>query len=167
MKDNTMLQIITYPNPILRQKANPIKKIDDKIHKLIAEMAEVMYNGDGIGLAAPQVGISKQLIVVDIGEGLMPLINPKIEYKSDEVSTMEEGCLSLPDIRVEVTRPVRIRLTAKDPDGNLISKEADELWAIVFQHEIDHLNGILIIDHISSVQRALLKTKLKNLEKQT
>lgn len=160
-----MLEIITYPNPILRKKAEPVQEIDDEILRILDEMADIMYQKDGVGLAAPQVAISKRIIVVDIGEGLMHLINPEIVRRSEEEKKAEEGCLSFPGIHVEISRPENITVSSLDEKGKRFEIKAEGLWARAFQHEIDHLNGVLIIDHIGTIQRTLLKPKLRKLEK--
>ena len=161
-----MMKIVKYPNPVLRRKAKLISQIDDTIQQFTDEMIETMYIDEGVGLAAPQVGISKQLFVMDIGQGPKTLFNPEIIEKGEEVETLEEGCLSIPGVRVDVTRPSRIRVRGINEAGELEEIEAEGLLARVLQHEIDHLNGVLIIDHASPLQRTLLKSKLKKLEKQ-
>jgi len=160
-----MLKIVTYPNPVLRQKAEPLEDIDDSIRRLIDGMAEVMYSDDGVGLAAPQVGVSERLIVLDAGEGLMSFVNPEIIQKREDEETVEEGCLSLPGIRLEISRPTRIAVRGLNEKGEPVEMEIEGLLARVFQHEIDHLNGILIIDYASSLQRTLMKSRLKELGK--
>ncbi|NQT24031.1 peptide deformylase [candidate division KSB1 bacterium] len=161
-----MYNIVTYPDPVLRTRADEILEIDDELHEIIEEMTETMYVKDGVGLAANQIGLTKRLIIVDAGEGLMVLINPVLTVPEDaRADSMDEGCLSLPDIRVDVTRPDRVHLTALDPDNKSIDLIADGLLARVLQHETDHLNGKMIIDHISSITRRLLRTKLRKLEK--
>ena len=160
-----MLTVVTYPNPVLRKKARPIDGMDDDIRRFIDEMTETMYVKDGVGLAAPQVGVSKRFIVVDGGEGPMSLMNPEIVSVGGEQETLEEGCLSLPDIRVDVLRTTRIVVRGINETSKTVEIEAEGLLARVLQHEIDHLNGILIIDHASSIQRALLKSRLRKLEK--
>jgi len=160
-----MLEIVTYPDPVLRKKAEPVQNLDDGVLKILDEMADVMYLKDGVGLAGPQVGISKRIIVVDIGQGLMPLINPEIVNRINEKKTAEEGCLSFPGIHVDISRPESITWTALNEKGERVEQKAEGLWARVLQHEIDHLDGVLIIDHISTIQRALLKPKLRKLEK--
>lgn len=160
-----MLNIVKYPESILRQKAEPIETINKDIKRLINDMADTMYLNDGVGLAAPQVGISKRVIVLDIGDGLESLFNPMIIEKSDEEESIEEGCLSLPEIHVHVSRPSRIVVRGKNERDKWVRVEAEGLLARVLQHEIDHLNGLLIVDFASSVYRNLLKSKLKQLEK--
>lgn len=160
-----MLEIVTYPNPVLKKKAEPVQEIDDEIRRILDEMADIMYQKDGVGLAAPQVGISKRIIVVDIGEGLMQLINPEIARISGEEKKAEEGCLSFPGIHVEISRPEDVTVAGFNEKGERFELKAEGLWARAFQHEIDHLNGVLIIDHIGTIQRTLLKPKLRKLEK--
>ena len=160
-----MLTIVKYPNPVLRRKANSIHDIDEEIRRLSDDMIETMYTDEGIGLAAPQVGVSKRLIVLDVGQGPMILINPEIVRLEEEQHTVEEGCLSLPGIRIDITRPTQIIVRGIDDQGETREIQAEGLIARVLQHEIDHLNGILIIDHASSIQRSLLKPKLKKLTK--
>ena len=161
-----MLEILTYPDSVLRKKADDVETITDDYHQLIEEMAEAMYDDDGVGLAAPQIGVSKQVIVVDGGEGFMALFNPEIIKTGDDTDTVEEGCLSLPGIRVQVERPTQITLRALNVNGETVQLEIEGLMARIFQHEIDHLNGILIIDRVSSINRSLLKSKLRKLEKE-
>jgi peptide deformylase len=160
-----MLKIRTFPDPVLRQKAEPVETIDDSMRELADKMLEVMYQDEGVGLAATQVGITKRLIVLDSGEGPMICFNPEIIKKGDELETMEEGCLSLPEIRVNTNRPKSIRLKAIDEQGKPIEIQVEGLIARVVQHEIDHLNGVLIIDYASSIQLTMLKSKLKKMKK--
>ena len=160
-----MLTIVKYPNPVLRRKAVSIHDIDEDIRRLSDDMIEAMYLDEGVGLAAPQVGVSKRLIVLDVGQGPMTLINPEIFRSEEEQHTVEEGCLSLPGIRIDIARPTQIIVRGIDDKGETREIQAEGLIARVLQHEIDHLNGILIIDHASSIQRSLLKPKLKKLKK--
>ena len=160
-----MVPIIKYPNPVLRKKAEPVEKIDGDILKIIDDMVDAMYGDDGAGLAAPQIGISKRIIVLDAGYGLRYIVNPEIVKKSDDLESMDEGCLSVPGIRVDIRRPVLVVVRGLDENGQEVEISADGLLARVLQHEIDHLNGILIIDYASSVQRTLLQSKLKKMEK--
>ncbi|MCD6118049.1 peptide deformylase [bacterium] len=159
-------QVVTYPDPVLRLEAEQVSDITDEIKKQLDEMVEIMYEADGVGLAAPQIGDSRRIVVLDIGDGPIKVINPEIIEKSDDLDTEEEGCLSLPGITVKVKRPVQISVKCIDENGKEIVYNADGLMARAFQHEIDHLNGILIIDHTSSAHRALLRTKLRKLEKE-
>ena len=160
-----MMKILTYPDPVLRQKSTPIDAVNDEIRGIVDEMLEVMYKDEGVGLAAPQVGISKRIIVLDSGEGPMALLNPEIIQKGEEEQAIEEGCLSLPGIRLDLVRPTHIVVRGLNDQGDVTEIEMDGLLARVLQHEIDHLDGILIIDRASSLQRTLLRSKLKKLAK--
>ena len=151
----------------MRQKADPVDDIDDEIRRLADDMIEAMYLDEGVGLAAPQVGVSTNICVIDIGQGPMALINPEIIQKGKEEQTVEEGCLSLPGIRLDISRSSHVVVRGLNDQGEWVEIEADGLLARVFQHEIDHLNGILIIDHASSIQRKLLRAKIRKLEKHT
>ncbi len=152
--------IIHYPDSLLRKDCETIDRIDDEVHLLAREMAETMYQGKGIGLAAPQIGVIKQIIVVDIGEGLITLLNPVIDI-TEGADKMEEGCLCLPSITCDVERAMRARVTGLDLNGNEVIYDAEGLLARVFQHEIDHLRGTLIIDHLSKIKRDLILKKYK------
>ena len=156
-----MRKILTFPHPVLRRKAEPVTEIDDEIRALIDDMAESMYGG----LAAPQIGVSKRVIVLDAGFGFRAMINPEIVEVGDATETMDEGCLSLPGIRLDVQRPVHLVVRGKNEESETEEIIVDRLQARVFLHEIDHLNGVLLIDHASSIQRALLRSKLRKLEK--
>jgi len=161
-----MREIVTYPDSVLRETAQPVEEIDDDLRTLIDDMAEVMYDDDGIGLAANQVGDLRRVIVIDAGEGFAVFINPEIVASGDETESVEEGCLSLPGIRVNVTRPTEVTMKAMNLDGEPVKVEAQGLLARVFQHETDHLNGKMIIDHASPLQRTMMKNKLRRLEKE-
>jgi peptide deformylase len=156
-----MTEIVTYPAEVLRQRASAVEKIDGSVFSLIENMADLMYQSDGVGLAAPQAGVSRRVIVLDVGEGLLSLVNPEILETDEEKDTVEEGCLSLPGIRVQVQRPKSVTVRGLNEKGETVVKTAEGMWARAFQHEIDHLNGVLIIDHASMVQKTLLKSKLK------
>lgn len=152
-----ILPIRNYPDPILREKANPVTQLDPTLQKLIDDMVETLYSAPGLGLAAPQVGQSLQLFVYDLSvhEGKHPLIvvmNPQIvETSGEEIS--EEGCLSVPNYREQVKRPSRVKLRGIDREGKPIEMAGEGLLARLFQHEIDHLNGTLLIDRLSSLKR--------------
>ncbi|SES66028.1 peptide deformylase [Natronincola peptidivorans] len=134
-------------DPILRKKSKPVDKIDARIHLLLDDMAETMYHAEGVGLAAPQIGILKQVIIIDIGEGLLELINPEIlDAKGEQCDV--EGCLSLPGRSGDVTRPEIVTIKALNRNGEEIIVEGEGLLARALCHEIDHLNGILFIDKI-------------------
>jgi peptide deformylase len=160
-----ILHICTYPEEILRQRAEPITEIDEEVVKLVDHMAETMYSAPGIGLAATQVGVAKQVLVADIAprrpeSELIVLINPEIVAAEGEV-IFEEGCLSVPDYQAEVKRNERITVRGLNLKGEEVEIEAEGLLAIVLQHEIDHLNGILFIDRLSKLKRDLYKRRLK------
>jgi len=148
-----------YPDAILREKAFPINHVSSAEHDLIEGMSQIMYMYKGIGLAAPQVGIQKRIIIADIGEGLITFINPEI-VDQNNYENNEEGCLSLPEIQVNISRSLNISVQGIDSDGNDMKVECSGLLARVIQHEIDHLNGVLIIDHASTAERYILKKKL-------
>ncbi|HSH70993.1 MAG: peptide deformylase [Deferrisomatales bacterium] len=153
-----LLEILQFPHPVLRQRADEVREIDATIHRLARDMAETMHRAPGIGLAAPQVGVSSRLIVVDLSAGeepdqLLVLVNPEIVCKEGKIR-MEEGCLSVPDLRETVTRCERVVVRGQDLQGNMVEVEGDELMAVALQHEIDHLDGMLFIDHLSQLKRS-------------
>jgi len=159
-----MDNLLIYPDSILRKLAQPIENIDGRVKDIADRMAEIMYANKGIGLAAPQVGISRQIIIVDIGQGLRALINPEIVGGEGE-SVMEEGCLSLPTIEVPVKRMEKVFIRGRNLESKEVSLELFGFPGRVYQHEIDHLNGILIIHHISRLKRELLiKRMIKDLK---
>ena len=155
-----MDEIRIYPDPVLIKKAIPVQNIDQKIKKVVDRMVNVMYANKGIGLAAPQIGILKQIVVVGLGKDWRALINPEIVEGEGE-SVMEEGCLSLPNIEVPVKRMEKVYIRAWNLDGKEASLELSNFSGRVYQHEIDHLNGILIIHHISRLKRELLIKKMR------
>lgn len=159
------LSIITAPDPRLKIKARPVPAVDDKVRRLMDDMLETMYGSIGIGLAAPQVGEPSRVIVIDIardGEKPQPLklANPEILWRSPEMVTCNEGCLSLPEQYAEVERPARIRLRYVDYQNEIREIEAEGLLSTCLQHEIDHLDGVLFVDHISSLKRGMILRKL-------
>jgi peptide deformylase len=160
-----VLNICTYPDPILRMKASPVRTFDDNLCKLIEDMAETMYNAPGIGLAANQVGEPIQLLVIDLQKpddehGLIVLINPQIVAAEGDI-THEEGCLSVPEFFTEVKRCDQVTVKAVDEHENPVEIQASGLLAIAIQHEIDHLNGKLIIDRMGSISRDIFIRKWK------
>jgi peptide deformylase len=168
----SILPITIYGDKILRKKVDPVTQIDDKTIELIRFMFDTMRNANGIGLAANQVGINKSIFVVDISpvenyEKYKPItmINPRIVNKSDETSSFEEGCLSIPDIRAEVIRPKEITIKYQDIDLSKQQIDADELYARVIQHEYDHLKGILFTDLISDELKKQFKKSLNKIQK--
>lgn len=157
-----------FGNEILRQTAKDVTNIDGRVADLVKSMYEVMYKFNGIGLAAPQIGISSRLIVIDTQENdgsPFALINPVIQEVSAELCTYEEGCLSLPKITEEVLRPEKILVSGINLDGKEMRIEANDLLARVLQHEIDHLNGKLFIDYLEQWQRDELRQQLKKIKK--
>ena len=140
-------QIVQIGDPVLRKKSKVVEKIDAKIIQLLDDMADTMYHADGVGLAAPQVGILKRVVVIDIGDGLLELINPEIIETSGE-QLDDEGCLSVVGEAGSVRRPYRVNVRAFDRNGNLFEIEGEELLARAFCHEIDHLEGVLFVDKI-------------------
>lgn len=148
----TALKIKVFGDPVLRKKALPVKHITEAHRNILSGMSRLMYDSSGIGLAAPQVGISEAMIVADIGSGLYKLINPRIVKKQGS-QTMEEGCLSLPGVSIKVKRAEALKVEAQDENARPVVIEAEGLLARVLQHEIDHLNGRLIIDYSSSTYK--------------
>jgi len=166
----TIKPLIILPDPVLRQLSKPVERVDDDLRKLADDMLETMYDAPGIGLAAIQIGIPLRLLVIDLakeGEEPAPMvaINPEIVQSSDERSTYEEGCLSIPDYYAEVERPATVRAKFLDRDGKQQEITAEGLLATCLQHEIDHLNGVLFIDHISRLKRDMVMRKFKKLAK--
>jgi len=159
------LSIITAPDPRLKIKARPVAAVDAKVRQLMDDMLDTKYQAIGIGLAAPQVGQSSRLIVLDVArEGEKPqplkLANPEILWRSSELATFSEGCLSLPEHYADVTRPVEVRLRYLDQENELRELHAKGLLATCLQHEIEHLDGILFVDHLSLVKRGMILRKL-------
>jgi len=150
-----------FGDPVLKQRAAEITEIDGRLARLAEDMLTTMYDAPGLGLAAPQVGVQKRLFVYDIGDGPRTLINPVISESSGEWA-YDEGCLSVPGLSFEIVRPKEIHLSGVDLDGKEVSFEADELVARLFQHELDHLDGILLLEHLDESQR---KSALKELRK--
>jgi peptide deformylase len=165
--------ILTAPDPRLKAISAPVARVDDDIRQLIADLLESMYAAEGIGLAAIQIGVPKRVLVMDLAqrEGKrepLAFINPKILWASEETTSVQEGCLSVPDIWEDVERPARIRAEYLDRDGKLQTLEADGLLATCLQHEMDHLEGVLFLDHLSKLKRSIALRKLqkaKRLEK--
>ena len=161
-----MLNILTYPDNFLRQPAKPVENIDGTTQKIIEDMSFTMYNSKGVGLAAIQVGFDNSLIVYDVSSGeekrfFQVLINPIIIESTGRIISEKEGCLSVPDLRADVKRAKSVLVEGFDRDGNPRRIDAEGHLAIVLQHEIDHLNGILFLDHISALKRELYKKRIK------
>jgi peptide deformylase len=157
------MEIRIYPDPVLRRTAEPVTEFDEGVARLAADMAETMYAAPGVGLAAPQVGVGKRLFVIDLAspqrEDLLVLVNPAIVRREGEI-VWEEGCLSFPDVRTEVQRSRIVEMKAQDVKGNHFTIEGEDLLAVALQHELDHLQGRLLIDNMPLVDRTLLKRKL-------
>lgn len=165
-----LLKILKYPEAVLKERAMPVENIDGKLAALLDSMAQTMYAAPGVGLAAPQIGESRRMIVLDTdhedpGKHLLKLINPEIVESHGSI-VWEEGCLSVVDFTAEVKRAKQVLVRAWTPDQKEIQIEADELLAVALQHEIDHLEGRLFIDRISRIKRELYKRKLKKMIKE-
>ena len=146
--ENRRLQIVTYPDAVLRKRAMPLRRVTPEILGFIAVMGDVMYDSNGVGLAAPQVGISLRIIVVDTGDGLQELINPEI-IEHDGTQTGVEGCLSFPALHGEVTRAEKVTVRAVNRRGKTVTHSGKDLWARAMQHEIDHLDGVVFTDRVN------------------
>ncbi len=165
------LKIYEYPHPVLKQKAEKVAVVDDQLRTLLDDMLETMYAANGCGLAAPQIGLSKRVVVIDIaheGEEPAPLymVNPEIVWRSEEMEIGEEGCLSLPEMRAEVERSISVKINYLDYNGKECKLQADGFLAVAAQHEIDHLDGVLYIDHLSRLKRQMLVKKLEKSRKE-
>ena len=163
------LSITKYGNEVLRKVAEPVEEINDEIRQIVVDMLEAMYKFEGVGIAAPQIGISKRIIIIDTepsnpASKPLVLINPEIVEKDGEIGE-DEGCLSVPEIRGEVKRAEKVVVEGIDLEGNEIRVEGTELLARALQHEIDHINGKLFIDHLSRLKKQLIKNQLRKIEK--
>ncbi len=163
--------ILIHPDPRLKKVCDPLPAVDDAARRLIDDMLETMYDAPGVGLAAPQIGVMSRLFVMDTAKDEAPpnplaLVNPEIVWSSEEMRTHEEGCLSIPEIYEEVTRPARVRVRFLDRDGAEQEAEFDGLSATCVQHELDHLNGKLFIDYLGTVKRQLITGKMKKLKRE-
>ncbi len=158
--------ILTVPNPVLKKTSQTVAVVDDALRALMDDMLETMYDAPGIGLAAIQIGEPVRVIVMDLAkEDAEPapryFVNPEITWASDETMPYEEGCLSVPDIYDEVERPAKVRLRYLNYQGDVVEEEAEGLYAVCIQHEMDHLNGVLFIDHLSKLKRDRAVAKVK------
>jgi peptide deformylase len=164
-----LLEVLTFPDPVLRAENAPVTTFDEEFRQLVQDMAETMYANDGIGLAAPQVGVNINLIILDVGPGeergrhLLALANPKI-IDGDGAIEWDEGCLSLPEVTVRMQRHAKVTIAYQDPDGNDMEIEGDELLAVALQHEMDHLKGQLLIDYLPPLKRRLVTKELKRIK---
>lgn len=160
-----VLEILEYPDPRLREVAEPVEAVTDEIKKLVEDMAETMYDAPGCGLAAPQVGVGKRIFVIDTAgddepSDLRTFINPEI-FELNGEQTWNEGCLSFPELSEEIDRAERVKVRALDANGKQFELEADGLLAVAIQHENDHLNGVLMIDKVSILKRKLMQRKMQ------
>jgi len=165
----SVLPIVIAPDRRLKVRCKPVETVDDKVRAMLEDMLDTMYEAPGIGLAAPQVSDERRLVVIDVAreeEDPAPIrfVNPEIVWASDETCVMNEGCLSIPDVYYDVTRPERVRARYLDETGAEQEIEADGLLARCIQHEIDHLDGVLFIDHVSRLKRNMTLAKMKKLK---
>jgi peptide deformylase len=165
-----LLTIVKYPEPVLQQPGEPVTEFDGELRKLVANMFETMYAANGIGLAAPQVGLSKRLTVIDLSQGKNPeeklvLVNPEIIFREGR-QYEEEGCLSIPEIREKVVRAAKVKVRAQDEHGKWFEMDGEELLSRAFQHEIDHLDGMLFIFRMSGLKRDLALRKIRKLQRE-
>ncbi|MGA2568986.1 MAG: peptide deformylase [Terracidiphilus sp.] len=163
-----ILKIVKYPDPVLEQPGEPVTEFNAELSKLVSDMFETMYSGQGIGLAAPQVGVSKRVVVIDLSMNKDPaekvvLINPEI-ILSEGKQYEEEGCLSFPDIREKVVRAAKVRVRAQDEHGKWFETDGDELLARCFQHEIDHVDGVIFLFRMSALKRSLNLRKIRKMQ---
>ena len=167
----TTLPIVKLPDPILRKVSTPVETVDDDLRRLLDDMIETMYDAPGVGLAGIQVGVDKRILVLDASDknaeerNPICMINPRILDRSDTTRTYEEGCLSIPDVLVEIERPAEVDISFIDRDGNAQELHADGLLATAAQHEIDHLDGKLIIDFLSRLRREMVVRKFRKLQR--
>jgi len=164
-----LLTIVKYPDPVLQQPGEPVTEFDDKLRKLVADMFETMYAAQGIGLAAPQVSVSKRITVIDLSNAKDPkqkmvLINPEVIHREGKLYE-EEGCLSFPEIREKVVRAAKVKIRAQDEHGKWFEAEGEELLSRCLQHEIDHLDGVLFIFRISGLKRDLALRKIRKMQR--
>ncbi|MBG7621764.1 peptide deformylase [Herbaspirillum sp. AP02] len=163
------LNILRYPDPRLHKIAQPVTVFDARIKQLVADMAETMYAAPGVGLAASQVDVHEQVVVIDVsdeGKHLQVFINPEILWASEEKRVYDEGCLSVPGIYDGVERPARVKVRAFDADGKAFELDADDLLAVCIQHEMDHLKGKVFVEYLSPLKRNRIKTKLQKEERE-
>ena len=163
-------EILVVPNPVLKQVSQAVDTVDDQLRALMDDMLETMYEAPGIGLAAIQIGVAKRVIVMDLARQDEPpqpryFVNPEILWASEETAPYEEGCLSVPEIFDEVERPSKVKLRYLNYHGEQIEEDAEGLYAVCIQHEMDHLNGVLFIDHLSRLKREQAVKKVKKLVK--
>ncbi len=161
-------EILVVPHPVLKQVSTPVEAVDDALRALMDDMLETMYDAPGIGLAAVQIGVPKRVIVMDLARQDEPkepryFVNPEIVWASEETAPYEEGCLSVPEIYDEVERPARVKLKYINYQGEAVEEDAEGMFAVCIQHEMDHLEGVLFIDHLSRLKREQAIKKVKKL----
>jgi len=162
-------EIVLMGDPVLRTPGEEVEVFDEELQDLVRDMFETMYHAEGVGLAAPQIGLSKRVLVVDLRKEEQPearvaLVNPRLVWSSSETEKEYEGCLSIPGLEELVERPSSVRIEGRDPKGNEVVVEADEYFARALQHEIDHLDGVLFLDRVSALKRRMLLKKWKKLQ---
>ena len=165
-----LLDVLRYPDPRLHKVASPVDQVDDEVRRLVRDMAETMYAAPGIGLAATQVDVHKQVIVIDTSDArdqLLVLINPEIVWRSETQRECEEGCLSLPGVYETVTRAEKVRVRALNADGEPFEREAEGLLAVCIQHEMDHLRGKVFVEYLSRLKQDRIRAKLEKQLRQT
>ena len=169
---SSLRPILIHPDPRLKKVCDPVARITPDIEALAADMLATMYDAPGVGLAAPQVGIMSRIFVMDATRDPeaerrpLVLVNPEVTWESEELNTYEEGCLSIPEQYGDVTRPKQVRLQWLGLDGKTHEEEVDGLWATCAQHELDHLNGILFIDHLSAIKRQMITRRMVKLKRE-
>jgi peptide deformylase len=164
-----LLNVLCYPDPRLHKVAKPVGHVDARVKKIVADMAETMYEAPGVGLAATQVDIHERIVVIDVSDEqneLRVFINPEIIWSSPEKKSWREGCLSVPDFYDEVERPAQVKVRALDLDGNEFEIDADGLLAVCLQHEMDHLQGKVFVEYLSMLKRTRVSQKLKKRAKE-
>lgn len=172
MQVMTLRPILIHPDPRLKKLCDPVTEFDKDLAQLADDMLETMYDAPGVGLAAPQIGLTKRLLVMDCvkEEGANPdpmvLVNPKVTWESEDKNVYEEGCLSIPGQYADVERPKMVRVSWLDVEGQQHEEEFDELWATCVQHEIDHLDGVLFIDYLKPLKRQMITRKMQKLKRE-
>ena len=166
----TIKKILMYPDPRLLKQSVKIEKIDKEVKAIAEDLVDTMYSAEGVGLAAPQIGINKRIFVMDCHDGqekreYVIVINPEVISSSEELKAYKEGCLSIPEITEEVVRPEKVDVSYEDLSGKLKTEKLEGLWATCFQHELDHLNGKLFIDYLKPIKKTLIKNKIRKLNK--
>lgn len=164
-----LLNVLSYPDPRLHKVAKPVATVDARVKKIVADMAETMYEAPGVGLAATQVDIHERIVVIDVSDDqneLMVFINPEIIWASTEKKTWREGCLSVPEFYDEVERPAQVKVRALDIDGKEFEVDADGLLAVCLQHELDHLQGKVFVEYLSLLKRSRISQKMKKRSKE-